>query len=111
MKVNWIKSIAYGIGVASLDAIPQIGFAQSGNHVPPNGWNNFNPTAATQPQRTNPAERDPASPQFRTVSSAAQQNLGQQVPAQSNRSTTQRSYSAPPSLVAPKLHTAFHLTR
>jgi len=121
VKVNWIKSIAYGIGVASLSAIPQTSFAQSGNYVPPSGWNNFNPAAAIQQPRTNPAQSDPASPHFRTAATPVARNVGQQgqmpqaqipqvapqqqysfAPPQNHYSPTQQTYSSPPSLSAPQ---------
>lgn len=117
MKVNWIKSIAYGIGVASLSAIPQAGFAQSGNYSAPSIWNNFNPTAANQTPHANTAQIDPASPKFRVVSTATPQSPSQWMqPAQtavqpqysyaqpqSNYAPTQRSYLSPPSLSAPQV--------
>lgn len=121
MKVNWIKSIAYGIGVAGLSAIPQFGFAQSGQYVAPSAWNNFNSNATTQSPRQgsaqgHPAQGDPASPHFRTVGSGPQGSLGGPSPAehangqptynyapqQSHYSPAQGSFSAPPSLTAPQ---------
>jgi hypothetical protein len=128
VKVNWIKSIAYGIGFTGLSSIPQISLAQTGQYVPPSGWNNFNVTrpAPSHPAPSEPAptaQQDPASPHFRTVSSTTPRPEEQQqahwgntpsysyAPTQSRYGITQPPaaavqqpvqprYSAPPSIMA-----------
>lgn len=116
MKVNWIKSIACGFGFASLSVLPQSGFAQSGQYIPPSTWNNFNVGTSTQSQPTQPVQQDPASPHFRTVSTAVPRSLQQPLqmpqtatqptysyaPAQTNNATPQYGYAAPQTASAPQ---------
>lgn len=101
MKVNWIKSIACGIGLASLSAMPQTVFAQSGQYVPPSTWNNFNPNTAPQ-QRSYTPQVDTESPQYRTASAPVTRYPSQQLQMPQMAAQPQYNYSAPPSLNAPQ---------
>jgi len=108
VKVNWIRSIACGLGFASLSALPQISFGQSNQYVAPNLWNNFNPTTAAQAGSA-AITTDPASPHYRVAQSPVNntfatqppQSTYQQMPAQQLAPQPAYSQSTPPSLTAP----------
>jgi len=101
VKVNWIKSIACGLGLAGLSTMPQIVFAQQGKYVPPSTWNNFHPNAAPQ-QRSSAPQVDTESPQYSTASAPVTRFQSQQLQTPQMAAQPQYNYAAPPSLTAPQ---------